>query len=89
MTTSRSDFNEEGDEDDFLLKKAIFSHNQAQKKQELYNLLDKLENYERDVVTCHYLFGYSYAEIAEMQKTTEGAVKVSAHRAIKKLRKLV
>ncbi|MEK7680813.1 MAG: RNA polymerase sigma factor [Patescibacteria group bacterium] len=54
-------------------------------KLEVARLLEKLDSHTGDIVTFHYLFGYSYAEIAEMKNMTETAVKVAAHRAIKKL----
>lgn len=60
------------------------------KKMEIMDLLDGLENAaDRAIVTFHYLLGYSYKEIGEMRGTTEGAVKIAAHRAILKLRKLL
>jgi RNA polymerase sigma factor (sigma-70 family) len=55
------------------------------KTRELYELLAQLEPASRQVVTFHYIYGYSYAEIAEILKMTETAAKVAAHRAIKKL----
>jgi len=57
----------------------------SEKTRELYELLAQLEQTSRQIVTFHYIFGYSYAEIAEILKMTETAVKVAAHRAIKKL----
>ncbi len=54
--------------------------------QELNDLLTKLTPDEQAIVTFHYLFGYSYAEIAQERGATEGAIKVMAHRALKKMR---
>ncbi len=47
--------------------------------------LDELDESSREIVTFHYIYGYSYAEIAEMKQMTESAVKVAAHRAVKKM----
>ncbi len=63
---------------------------EAEKSQEIleiYDLLEKLSPEEQEIVTFHYLFGYSYLEVAKMRGMTEGAVKVAAHRAVDKLRK--
>jgi RNA polymerase sigma-70 factor (ECF subfamily) len=55
--------------------------------QELEQVLQWLNDNEREIVTLHYLSGYSYTEIGEMKQMTEIAVKVAAHRALKKLKK--
>lgn len=52
-----------------------------------YDLLSRLDREDREIVTFHYIYGYSYKEIAEMLGKSETAIKVTAHRAIKKLRK--
>jgi RNA polymerase sigma-70 factor (ECF subfamily) len=57
----------------------------SEKTRELYELLAQLEQASRHIVTFHYIFGYSYSEIAETLNMTETAAKVAAHRAIKKL----
>jgi RNA polymerase sigma-70 factor, ECF subfamily len=53
-----------------------------------YEITEKLavlnEN-DREIVTFHYLYGYSYLEIAQMREMSETAVKVAAHRALKKI----
>ena len=54
---------------------------------DLDKYLDQMTAEEREIVTFHYLYGYSYAEIARIHNLTEGAVKVTAHRALKKVRK--
>lgn len=53
---------------------------------DLDKYLDKLGQPERDIVTFHYLYGYNYAEIARFLSLSESAVKVAAHRALKKIR---
>lgn len=68
------------------LAKAEAEHNNSLIKAEIYDYLDKLGEDEREIVTFHYLYGYSYSEIAKMREMTETAVKVAAHRAIKKMR---
>ena len=76
---------EEESNDSFWLKSAIKSFKNEENKRELGNLLESLSPEDQEIVTFHYLLGYSYAEIAEMKQMTETAVKVAAHRAIKKL----
>jgi len=71
-----------------LLSKAIDNFNLWHNKAELVRLLYKLNEKDRDIVTLHYLCGYKYTEIAEMKKMNVSAVKVSSHRAVKKLRDL-
>ena len=56
---------------------------------ELNEVLATLAPDEQEIVTFHYLFGYSYAEIATERGASEGSVKVMAHRALKKMRKLL
>lgn len=71
--------------DDFWLKSAVNLLKKDVAKRELYDLLETLDEDSREIVTFHYLLGYSYAEIADMKGMSETAVKVSAHRAVKKL----
>lgn len=61
---------------------------QTEAAQELDILLRKLNDIEREIVTSHYLFGYNYLEIGQALAMTETAVKVAAHRAVKKMRKV-
>ena len=81
---------EETDEDRspdaFWLKSALKSWHKEKNEGLAYELLEELDPAEAEIVTFHYLFGYSYAEIATQKAMSEGAVKVAAHRAIKKLR---
>ena len=73
--------------DALWLKVAINEWKTRADKAEARELLAKLSSeIERIIVTFHYILGYSYAEIGEMNGLSEGAVKVAAHRAIKKLR---
>ncbi len=71
--------------DAFWLKSAVNAFKREKNRQELTELLQKISQEDREIVTFHYLLGYSYLEIAAMKKMTETAVKVAAHRAIKKL----
>jgi len=57
--------------------------------QELEQMLRELNEVERDIVTLHYISGYSYTEIGAMKEMTETAVKVTAHRAIKKMKQTI
>lgn len=71
--------------DSFWLKSAVNLLKKDVVKREITDLLAKLDENTREIVTFHYLLGYSYAEIAEMKDMSEIAVKVAAHRALKKL----
>lgn len=75
--------------DSFWLNLASRAFKKEATKKEIYELLAKLDENIREIVTFHYIFGYSYLEIAEMKGMTETAVKVAAHRAIKKLSNLI
>ncbi len=77
---------ENGVLDSFWLKSALLQFGVQKEKWHVTELLLKLETNEREIVTFHYLLGYSYLEIAELRGQSEGAVKVAAHRAIKKMR---
>lgn len=52
---------------------------------EVWQLLEKLPDDDKEVISLKYLQGFSYKEIAEMLSKTEEAVRVMAHRALKKL----
>jgi RNA polymerase sigma-70 factor (ECF subfamily) len=52
----------------------------------VYDILSTLAIEDREIVTFHYLYGYSYLEIAQMTNKTETAIKTTAYRAIKKLK---
>lgn len=52
----------------------------------LKQALKKLPEDDREILLLSRFQGLKYAEIAELLKSTEGAVKLKAHRAIKKLR---
>jgi len=72
--------------DAFWLKLGVEKWQKEISSREVAGYLAKLEPNEAEIVTFHYLIGYNYAEIGEMKGMSEGAVKVAAHRAIKKLR---
>ncbi len=76
---------EDGLAEGFWLKSAINSFKKEKDKRELSSFLEALDEESREIVTFHYILGYSYAEIASMRGMTETAVKVASHRAIKKL----
>lgn len=56
------------------------------KDYDIYSALAKLGDHERDIVELKYLEGFSYQEIGAMMGQSEVAMKVAAHRAIKKLK---
>jgi RNA polymerase sigma-70 factor (ECF subfamily) len=74
------------EEDAFWLRQAIEAFKQVDNSRYLADILAKLNFEEREIVTFHYLFGYSYKEIADEKGVSEGAVKVAAHRALKKMK---
>ncbi len=76
-------------DDDFWLKIAKKELEQFHFTHEVEGLLAALTVEERELVTFHYLVGYSYAEVAELKNSTEGAIKVATHRALKKMRALL
>lgn len=80
---------ERGSEDVFWLRSAIHALQKQAAKVEIYELLGKLDQSDAEIVTFHYLLGYNYREVADLKGMSEGAVKVAAHRAIKKLRTLL
>ena len=76
---------EEESTDKIWLTTAINKFQSEETKRELVEILQHLSESDREIVTFHYLLGYSYAEIGEMKAMSETAIKVAAHRAIKKL----
>lgn len=76
-------------EDSFWLNQALQSFNRQDENRYLADILAKLSSEERVIVTFHYLQGYNYKEIGEELGMSEGAVKVAAHRALKKMKKFL
>lgn len=62
---------------------------EALTKEQLCSALSLIPEDKRELVTLHYLSGYSYHEIAQMMGKEENAVKVATHRAINELRKIL
>lgn len=54
----------------------------------LCDALQELEQRERRVVELKYLEGYKYKEIGSLMGRTASAVRVEAHRAVQKLKKI-
>jgi RNA polymerase sigma-70 factor (ECF subfamily) len=67
---------------------AMQKFSQTSDRRLVYELISKLDAGEQKIVTFHYLFGYNYCEIGQMLGKSETAVKVMAHRALKKLQKI-
>lgn len=76
---------EEKSDDGKWLKAGIAAAEKESNRFFARELLAKLKPEEAEIVTLHYLFGYSYSEIGEYKGMSEGAVKVAAHRIIRKL----
>ncbi len=55
----------------------------------LYNALERLPESQREVVELHWFQERPYAEVAKIVGTTEGAVRVRAHRAYNTLKQLL
>ncbi len=53
----------------------------------IWNMLDILREKERSILFLHFKTGYSYKKIAVVMQMTESAVRISAFRALKKMRK--
>ncbi len=53
----------------------------------IWNMLDILRKKERCILFLHFKTGYSYKKIAVVLQMTESAVRISAFRALKKMRK--
>ncbi|MDO8626764.1 MAG: RNA polymerase sigma factor [Candidatus Magasanikbacteria bacterium] len=72
------------------LKPALAALEQQLTRAEVTSLVAQLESLsEREIVTFHYILGYNYKEIADQKGMSESAVKVAAHRALKKLRQFI
>ncbi len=81
-------FNDEGEKEDdsMWIKGSLEAWQKQDASRTVKEILALLSENEREIVTLHYLLGYSYAEIAEKNNMTEVAVKVAAHRALKKMK---
>ncbi len=55
---------------------------------ELEIILDKLPEKEKKVLVLKYIHGFEYKEIGKLTAQSEGAARVMAHRALKKIKKL-
>ncbi|MEM9929320.1 MAG: RNA polymerase sigma factor, partial [Bacteroidota bacterium] len=55
----------------------------------LYRALDKLPNRQREAVILYEISGFSMREIAEIQNSSEGAVKMRVSRGRKALKRLL
>ena len=55
--------------------------------QEINSLIEQLPPLQRQRFVLHFIYGYSYSEIAEMQGCHKAAVMRSAESALKKIRK--
>lgn len=58
----------------------------TEQHQTLYRAMKKLPDDDREILVLNRFQGLKYEDIAEIQGSSVGAIKVKAHRAIKKLR---
>lgn len=58
-------------------------------KRRLLDALNELQEEERQVVEMKHLQGYRFKEIAEVLGKSAGACRIEAHRAMKKLKKIL
>ena len=59
---------------------------ESDENKSVWNMLDSLKERERTVLYLHFKSGYSYKKIAEVLVIKESAVRVTAFRAMEKLR---
>jgi len=74
----------------FYLFKGKFARNRTQANSDLDTIkavLTNLKDEYQEVVIWHYIDDLSIAEIAKMLKKSEGAVRVTLHRALKAVKK--
>lgn len=62
--------------------------NHTEEIQHLKKALLQLSNTEKELITMHRYQNISYQQIAEIIGSTEGAIKVRTHRALKKLKEI-
>lgn len=62
--------------------------NNTEETQYLKKALLQLNSTEKELITMHRYQNISYQQIAEITGSTEGAVKVRTHRALKKLKEI-
>ncbi len=65
---------------------ALFTEEPKETKS-IWNMLDTLKEKERTILFLHFRTGYSYKKIADVVDMQESAVRVTAFRALEKLRK--
>lgn len=87
--SSVGDDQEDNGLEDIWFKAGVDKFKNQEENGSVYDILSILSVEDRKIVTFHYLYGYSYLEIAQMMGKTETAIKTSAHRALKKLKELL
>lgn len=75
-------------EDVVNYKKEISTENNSEDIKHLQKALLKLHPLDRELLVMHRFQNIKYQQIAEITGSTEGAVKVKTHRALKKLKEI-
>ena len=76
------------DDDKLESDKETVSESKQEELDHLQKALLKLSNYDRELIVMHRFQEIKYEQIAQIIGSTENAVKVKVHRAIKKLKEI-
>ena len=57
--------------------------------EEVFQLLEKLKEREKEILILYYIQGFQLKEIARIMKKSPLAIRLTKHRAIKKLKKMI
>lgn len=66
----------------------VVTENNSEEIEHLHRVLQKLKPNERELIVMHRFQEIQYSQMAEILESTENAVKVKTHRALKKLKDL-
>jgi RNA polymerase sigma-70 factor (ECF subfamily) len=67
-------------------RETVLYAEEPKEKRSIWNMLDRLKEKERTILFLHFKTGYSYRKIAEVIDMKESAVRITAFRALEKLR---
>jgi RNA polymerase sigma-70 factor (ECF subfamily) len=78
------------EESEVLISRGNVSYNKGEElvlQEKLWKQIEKLDDYNKEVIVLRYIEGYSIKETAKILEKTEDAIKSAAKRAMKDLRK--